>query len=108
MFASLDRVKKNHACPKCNGRKIWILEPLRLPDETRAGRVLPLVPHQTDEPGGFFQVVRLAPKGEIDLYVCDGCGFSEMWARGVRELVEDPGQGVRLLDSSATKAGPFR
>lgn len=101
-------VKKSHACPKCNGRKIWVLEPLRLADESKAGRPLGLVPHQPDVKAGFFQVERLTPRGEVDLYVCDGCGFSEMWARGVRELVEDPGQGVRLLDSSATKAGPFR
>lgn len=102
-------MKKLHACPKCTGRKIWIMEPLRLADETKDGRPMSLVPHQPDpSDGGFFRVSRMNPKGEVDLYVCDGCGYSELWARGVHDLVEDPAQGIRLLDSSATKAGPFR
>lgn len=101
-------MKKLHACPKCTGRKIWVIEPLRLADETKDGRAMTLVPHQPEATGGFFRVARMNPKGEVDLYVCDGCGFSELWARGVSELVEDPATGVRLLDSSANKAGPFR
>ncbi len=102
-------MKKLHACPKCAGRKIWVIEPFRLPDETREGQPLPLVPHQAEDAAvGFFQVARKSPRGAVDLLVCDGCGYSELWARGVRDLVEDPAAGVRLLDSSATKAGPFR
>ena len=103
-------MKKLHACPKCTGRKIWVIEPFRIPDESRDGRALPLVPHQADEEqaGGFFRVARMNPKGEVDLLVCDACGYSELWARGTRDLVEDPVAGVRLLDSSAIKAGPFR
>jgi len=101
-------VKKSHACPKCAGRKIWVLEPLRLADDTKDGTPLSLVPHQAEAPAGFFHVPRLTPRGEVDLFVCDGCGYSELWARGVRDLVEDPAAGVRLLDSSATTAGPFR
>ena len=102
-------MKKLHACPKCNGRKIWVIEPFRIPDESQEGRALPLVPHQADQDAGsFFRVARMRPKGEVDLLVCDAGGYSELWARGTRDLVEDPLSGVRLLDSSATKAGPFR
>ena len=101
-------MKKLHACPKCSGRKIWILEPFRLADETREGRPMNLVPHQPEAAGGFFRVARMSPRGELDLFVCDACGYSELWARGMRGLVEDPAQGVRILDSSGTKAGPFR
>ncbi|HQY65088.1 MAG TPA: hypothetical protein PK141_27030 [Polyangiaceae bacterium] len=103
-------MKKLHACPKCNGRKLWVIEPFRVPGEAAEGQAVPLVPHQHEEEagGGFFRVARKNPIGAVDLLVCDACGYSELWARGARDLVEDPVAGVRLLDSSATKAGPFR
>ncbi|HRH00405.1 MAG TPA: hypothetical protein PLR99_29375 [Polyangiaceae bacterium] len=103
-------MKKLHACPKCGGRKLWVIEPFRVPDESAEGQVIPIVPHQSEDDagGGFFRVARKNPIGALDLLVCDACGYSELWARGTRELVEDPIAGVRLLDSSATKAGPFR
>ena len=101
-------MKRQLACPKCMGRKIWVIEPFRIPDETLTGKGLPVVPHQPEAKEGFFALPRSAPRGEVDLYVCDGCGYSELWARNHRGLVEAPERGVRLLDSSTNTAGPFR
>lgn len=87
-----------------------MVEPFRIPGDSTPGDELPIVPHQkeTDPNAGFFRLARKNPTGAIDLLVCDACGYSELWARGTRDLIEDPEAGVRLLDSSATKAGPFR
>jgi hypothetical protein len=100
-------MKHHHTCPKCSGRRIWVIERFRIPGETAEGRVLPLVPHQ-DTGKRAFGFLRQQPRGHVDLFVCEGCGYSELWAGGIRGLVEDPERGVRLLDTSTAAEGPFR
>ena len=102
---------KNHLrCPKCAGKRIWVIEKYRIPGEAAEGRELPVLPHQPAGPagGGFLSLARVAPVGRFDLFLCDGCGYSELWASGFRELVADPARGVRLIDTSHTNEGPFR
>ncbi len=99
-------MKQQHACPKCAGRKIWILEPHRINDDTFEGAPMRLVPHQPEGAPNRFQVERRRPEGTLDLYVCAGCGYSEYWARDFADLRE--GRDVRLLDSSNNRGGPFR
>jgi hypothetical protein len=73
------------------------------------GRPLAIVPHQdADGRGSSLFGVTLKPQGSFDLHLCDGCGYSELWANGVRGLVEDPAKGVRLVDLSGANEGPFR
>jgi predicted nucleic-acid-binding Zn-ribbon protein len=100
---------KNHLrCPKCAGKRIWVIEKYRIPGESAEGRELPVVPHQETARAGLFQALRVAPRGHFDLFVCDGCGYSELWAAGLGDLVEDPARGVRLVDMSDVTQGPFR
>jgi predicted nucleic-acid-binding Zn-ribbon protein len=101
-------VKRSQVCPKCAARRIWVIEPFRLPTETAQGAVLPVVTHQQGERSGFFAIARMAPVGSFDAYLCAGCGYSELYAKDIAELREDPAQGVRLLDASTKPAGPFR
>jgi predicted nucleic-acid-binding Zn-ribbon protein len=101
-------VKRAHRCPKCDGRRIWVIESFRIPSETAQGAVLHVVPHQEIASPGFFALSRMKPVGRFDVYVCDGCGYSELYAADFRDLREDPGAGVRLLDATAAPAGPFR
>jgi hypothetical protein len=103
-------MKKSQRCIKCDGRKIWIIEPFRVPDAEQGqhGRVLPLVPHQSAEARSMFRIPTLSPKGELDLLVCASCGYAEFWARGLDALKEDPSAGIRLLDAGAKPEGPFR
>jgi hypothetical protein len=35
-------------CPKCAGKRIWVIEKYRIPSEAAEGRELPLVPHQEE------------------------------------------------------------
>jgi len=101
-------MKSHHRCPKCSGRKIWVVEKYRVPGEAAEGRELPVIPHQGGTGAASFLLGRLNPIGSFDLFVCDGCGYSELYASGFRELKADPQRGVRLLDTSDTNEGPFR
>ena len=102
-------MKQTLVCPKCAGRKIWAVEKFRLPGDTAEGKVLPVVPHQeSTKRSALFSAMRAEPHGAFDLYVCDGCGYSELWARDLGRLVADPARGIRLVDNSDLKEGPFR
>ena len=96
-------------CPKCAGKRIWVIEKYRIPGESSEGRALPVIPHQ-EEPARsrLFQAFVLNPQGNFDLYLCDGCGYSELWANAVNGLIENKARGVRLVDTSDLAAGPFR
>jgi predicted nucleic-acid-binding Zn-ribbon protein len=93
-------------CPKCAGKRLWVIEKYRVPGDTADGRELPVVPHQPEAGQGLFS--RVKPKGHFDLFLCDGCGYSELWADGFRGLVEDTARGIRLIDTSDANKGPFR
>lgn len=101
-------MKRTQLCPKCDGRRIWVIEPFRVPSEAAQGTVLSVVPHQASGGGGLFALARLSPVGRFDAYVCATCGYSELYATDFGELREDPANGVRLLDATAAPAGPFR
>jgi len=101
-------VKRTHICPKCDGRRIWVVESFRIPSETAQGAVLNVVPHQEETSGGFFAIARVKPVGRFDVFVCDGCGFSELYAAGIDDLRADTKTGVRLLEATTAPAGPFR
>jgi len=100
-------MKPTQRCPKCNGRRLWVIDPLRVPTESATGAVLPLVPHQ-GKVGGFLQLTALNPVGKLELFVCARCGYSELWAGEIARLAPDPENGVRLLDASTEPEGPFR
>lgn len=101
-------MKRSQRCPKCGGKKLWIIEPYRLPNETAAGAPMPVVAHQKEPRPGFFALAQLNPVGSVDLYLCAACGYAELWASNLEGLRPDPAQGVRLLDGTVTPAGPFR
>lgn len=99
---------KNHLrCPKCAGKRIWVIEKYRVPGETAEGRELPVIPHQAGE-ASFLRLARVKPVGHFDLFLCAGCGYSELYASDFRELEADPARGIRLIDTSDTNEGPFR
>jgi predicted nucleic-acid-binding Zn-ribbon protein len=94
-------------CPKCAGKRIWVIEKFRVPGASAEGQPLAVVTHQKEARAGIFQSLRANPQGYFEVFICDGCGYSEMWAGGLGELMEDPENGVRLLDTTAGQ-GPFR
>src|SRR5262245_12567436 len=100
-------MKRSLCCPKCAGKKIWIIERYRIPSDSAAGQELPVVPHQTD-PGPPRLWPRIAPRGHFDVYACDTCGYAEFYAGGLDTLVPDRAQGVRVVDATTPHRGPFR
>ena len=101
-------MKNTHICPKCAKRRIWVIEKFRLPSESKDGRELPVVPHQEAGKRSVFGSMRLEPKGAFDLFLCDTCGFSELWGRDFRDLAVDEARGIRLVDNTDLGEGPFR
>ncbi len=95
-------------CPKCAGKKIWVVEKYRIPGESFEGRPLPVLPHQAEARTGIFQALRQNPIGYFDLVLCGACGYSELWAGGLDKLAADPSLGIRLVDTSDLGEGPFR
>jgi|SRR5580658_4269003 hypothetical protein len=95
-------------CPHCAGKRIWIVEKYRVPGESAEGRLLPVVPHQPSGKASPFRSLRQKPVGYLDLYLCDGCGYAELWAGGFRDLAPDPARGIQLIDTTDVAAGPFR
>lgn len=103
-------MKNLHHCPKCSGRRIWVIERYRVPDpELTVGKELAVVPHLPTQGGSRLFFEKTNPVGHFDLYLCDGCGYSELWAEGFKNaLFPDPTRGIRLLDTSDANEGPFR
>ena len=84
-----------------------MVEQFRVPSESPQGVALPVVPDQAP-PGARFGLRAARPQGQFDLWLCASCGFSELWASRIGDLVEDPAAGVRLVDTTAEPEGPFR
>lgn len=99
-------MKRTQQCPKCQGRKLWVVETFKVPSEMANGEALP-VAMQAEE-GGFFAMGKIVPQGSFELWVCAGCGFSELWARDLGALRDDPSRGVRLVDTTVSSERPFR
>ncbi len=100
-------MKTLNRCPKCSGKRIWVIEKYRIPGEAAEGRELPVVPHQGPTTG-FLGISRHTPVGAFDLFVCDGCGYAELYATRLDALVADPERRLRLIDTSDASDGPFR
>ncbi len=100
-------MKRTQRCPKCDGHRLWVIEPLHVPAEVAGGHAMPVVVHQS-APEGPRLFERENPQGRLDLWVCAGCGFAELWARDFDGLRADPARGVHLVDGAAVERGPFR
>lgn len=100
-------VKKTQRCVKCQGQRLWVIERFRIPGEYLGGVELPVVVNQ-EEPAKFFAMSRAMPQGSFELWVCEACGYSEFWAKGLSGLRENPEAGVRLVDTTPQPSGPFR
>lgn len=95
-------MKNSLQCPKCNGRKVWLIERLKSDDgySNTKGEVVPVVKNRGGSERG-------AAIGHYDSYICAACGYAELWASGFRALEPDEANGVVLLDGEHT-SGAYR
>ena len=97
-------MKKEGECPKCKGRKLWIVDRMRIH--------VPSQMIQADMPVALKKAFWSGGKGvgNLQLYACAGCGFSELYALGLDDLVADPDMGVHFVDGEpqAGREGPMR
>jgi len=84
-----------------------VIDTFRVPGESAAGVALPVVTHQP-QPGQRFSLGRASPQGSFNLWLCDACGYSELWAENIAGLRHDPAAGVRCVDTTPDDEGPFR
>ena len=98
-------MKQSQSCPKCRGRKLWVIDPFRAVDPVVSEATAP-VAHQKEITR--FGLERVIPQGHFQLWTCAACGYSELWAEGIRALRPNPAAGIQLVDGSPPAGGPFR
>lgn len=110
-------MKKSHACPKCGGRKLWVIEHVQAVEVfgkyggRRSLAPVGLTASSVTTPGVLFGGTTIENVGTVECWACDGCGYVEYYAHDMAKLVglaEDPNSGVRLIDGNAPARGPHR
>ena len=99
-------MKHSRRCPKCDGVRLWKIEGLAAKDPSvQLGGSLPVrlaVGRRTapTKERSFFSGdgSSLYDAGSIDAFVCDGCGYTELWSRDLSKLTHNPASGVFLLE----------
>ncbi len=93
-------MKKTLVCPKCDGRVLWRIDPVRLPvqDSTSFRNSLSMTPLALPATAraswsGFQKT------GQFEAFICQACGFTEWYAYGLEELEPDEKHGVQLIDN---------
>lgn len=97
-------MRTTQICPKCQGRKLFVVDPVRMPGEDGHITTVPFCAGVLD--GTKIHV------GRIEAWLCEGCGFVEYYAKDVTsrlaELAKQKPTNVRYLDGSGGSSGPFR
>ena len=80
-------MKQTGICPKCNSRKIGYLENVIHRTEADTGSQAlrghcpaPLGVSRS-ESEGFIKVIKEAPVGKLEAYICGSCGFYETYIK---------------------------
>lgn len=111
-------MKNSLACPKCESRKLWRIEKLRVADKDNQrvfhrpillalGRKLAKAPTL-----GTLERIWHGPQdsydaGTIDAWACAECGYTELWSRDLDKLEHNPDDGVHLVDTTPQQ-GQYR
>src|SRR5262245_45108906 len=98
------RMRATHVCPKCQGRKLYVIDPVRMPDEDGEISTVPFCAGALD--GTKLQI------GRVEAWLCATCNYVEYYANDATKtlaaLASRKGTNVRYLDGSGGSSGPFR
>ncbi|WP_437755344.1 hypothetical protein [Sorangium sp. So ce1389] len=107
-------MKNSRQCPKCQSRKLWVVQRVEQPD-SEYSKTNPL--HVTSqyvltgntEPVGA--ATALVKAGSFETWICALCGFTEWYARdanqALAQLASQPGARVHYLDGGPAGT-PYR
>ena len=108
-------MRQSLQCPKCGGRRLWIVEQVQQVDATGeyADRTtttpLGLTAARLGEGGSSL---RMSTVGRFEAWTCHGCGYTELYARDFAQvfahLAANPASCVRFVDASVRSQGPHR
>jgi predicted nucleic-acid-binding Zn-ribbon protein len=98
-------MRTTHVCPKCQGRKLFVVDPVRMPDEDGNMSTVPFC-------GGILDGTKVQV-GRVEAWLCAACGYVEYYARDATKMlasmVAQKDANVRYIDGSgAWDGGPFR
>jgi hypothetical protein len=95
-------LKRDLVCPNCEGREIWRIETMR----ERGSR------SDRQPPMGVTLERRLfgdaTAQGKFETLICNGCGYTEWYARDIGHLKNDPVNGIHFIVNDIDEKGPFR
>lgn len=106
-------MKTSHQCPKCQSRKLWVVEKAAQPYCNGGGTNTMRVASANVLSGNTFGLpFETINAGTFETWVCAICGFTEWYARDANEalarLASHPwNPGVRYIDGGAAGT-PYR
>jgi predicted nucleic-acid-binding Zn-ribbon protein len=117
-------MRSTQTCPKCSGKKFAVNRLRQRGRDMTEGALTPLPPvavvvsHEVGDlrvllgktllPGGTYGEVKFL--GSVDLWICLGCGYTEMYAEGlagIEELAKHCPDQLTIVDATS-KQGPYR
>jgi predicted nucleic-acid-binding Zn-ribbon protein len=103
-------MRDSQTCPKCEGRKLYVVDPVKQPDPARVAR--PLVPATGLVLSEGAEAVLPVEAGTFQAWICAKCGYTEFYARDANEVLEIlaqlRNQGVRIVENESVSKGPYR
>jgi hypothetical protein len=87
----MSTMKRSLTCPACDGQKILHVPELKERSRRAAGD-LPVASEQ----GRWFGVSFARTVGHFEAFVCVACGYSELYANSIDELIR---AGGRIIDN---------
>lgn len=85
----MDDVRTSHRCPKCNNDEVLFVP--QLADRDDKLHIKPLMVHVVE-----FDWRHDMEFGQIQAYICRGCGFTELYTSGAEKLPVDKIPGARI------------
>ncbi|MGZ3407004.1 MAG: hypothetical protein ACXVAN_11210 [Polyangia bacterium] len=95
-------LKRDLTCPNCEGREIWRIETMHERGRSSAH----------PQPIGIMLEARMFgdadARGKFETLICNGCGYTEWYAKEIGFLKNDPVNGIHFIKNDVEKEGPYR
>jgi predicted nucleic-acid-binding Zn-ribbon protein len=105
-------------CPKCRCGQLFVVEQMAQPHDGSVNRIIPLSVTCLDTSAAELGLEKnryRAAVGRFEAWICANCGFTEWYAKDVRDVLwrylqqgRTENAEVRFVDADAGKPGPYR